>query len=1136
MIGMKRVLMWLPVVLLMLPRIAGGQVATTTVQDTIYSANGTPASGTVLVSWNAFTTAGGESVPAGTTSATIGAGGVLTMALTPNAGSTPMGSYYTVVLHLSDGTTSRQYWVVPVTVPGGGPARLAAIQNQVLPTSVAMQTVSKQYVDSAIAAAVAGAPTASSSPYVLKAGDTMTGPLVLPADPVSPEQAADKNYVDENVAGIAAGLGGKVSLLPSATQVVTQPSGTQLEVNNLNGELYASQYVSGSSNNGIANALASAACAAGCTLQVEPTYGSSELVNIPSVPSGADVMDQRGGTIAETAVNPLAPLATFSSAASITAVETTSAPQLQTLRPGALGVGTAALSLTTKAPAGGSNQFPSDVEQPPYFKNTYSVLQLQGVYNTQGQHVQMGNEVYCYAVGDCLAGGQFIYSSGGYRDEGDEGAHPFDLTISEDTRVFEGSCASGCTAGSTSLTVTPTSSAGTQGDGRFLMDVNPSKVISTGNLVSGSKTILGIANFSGTSYAASVFLSTAQAATSQASNLSPGTVTLAIATSGAPSGFATSTAALPATSGVACVADVSGTPNFETANYTVVDGSHLQMTLNKVHGIAAVIAVGGLCGYGLEQKVDTTNGIRQVFPVVGSINATSLYYADATMPIVAYHGAGSTTGFLNVSLPVAAIARAGNVVTVTTASNLPFDVNGLTLTVNGVADSSYNGSFAVATTGPNTLTYASSGANSTSSGGTLTYLTGNYALYPMAEVLSVFDAASQQIDGTFTLAANTVPWASGDAVEEPHYYKQATSADVEQITQYVPRPIQYATAGKIYEGLAGAGLRGWDVANATPLTSYLGGGGTHTVPDDAYEATGAWSNDFEVDAGVNAIIRAHCNLNTCSRWDSNYKLFDLDGALSEDALVYYPQTSTAQWQLHGSSYTFSPAAFSAGAINVGTLNATTINGSPFGASGPSHAVGLVPDPGATAGATRFLREDGSWAAPTGVGGSSAGGSMAVQNANAVAITGGTIDGTPIGNTTRSTGKFTSGSFSGTLNSSGVPLVIGGAPGGLIVGNINQAGSPPTELENTGSVKISWNYQGGPGENDFFSNPGAGSGGGFAFYNISNSGSVTHIADLFASGVNIVAPLSAGGVAAVSCAAGTVSLTTLTVTNGIVTHC
>ncbi len=28
-------------------------------------------------------------------------------------------------------------------------------------------------------------------------------------------------------------------------------------------------------------------------------------------------------------------------------------------------------------------------------------------------------------------------------------------------------------------------------------------------------------------------------------------------------------------------------------------------------------AVGGLCGYGLEQTVDTSAGIRQLFPVVG---------------------------------------------------------------------------------------------------------------------------------------------------------------------------------------------------------------------------------------------------------------------------------------------------------------------------------------------------------------------------------------------------------------------------------------------------------------------------------------------------------------------------------------
>jgi hypothetical protein len=44
----------------------------------------------------------------------------------------------------------------------------------------------------------------------------------------------------------------------------------------------------------------------------------------------------------------------------------------------------------------------------------------------------------------------------------------------------------------------------------------------------------------------------------------------------------------------------------------------------------------------------------------------------------------------------------------------------------------------------------------------------------------------------------------------------------------------------------------------------------------------------------------------------------------------------------------------------------------FGGSGSSHAVGTVPDPGSTAGTTRYLREDGSWAIPPG----SAGGSVA----------------------------------------------------------------------------------------------------------------------------------------------------------------
>jgi hypothetical protein len=78
--------------------------------------------------------------------------------------------------------------------------------------------------------------------------------------------------------------------------------------------------------------------------------------------------------------------------------------------------------------------------------------------------------------------------------------------------------------------------------------------------------------------------------------------------------------------------------------------------------------------------------------------------------------------------------------------------------------------------------------------------------------------------------------------------------------------------------------------------------------------------------------------------------------------------------LRGTAYGFSPQAFTAGTINAGTINATTINGSVsaaqlsvFGASGSAHARGVVPDPGATAGAARYLREDGTWDVPSGSG-------------------------------------------------------------------------------------------------------------------------------------------------------------------------
>ena len=967
------------------------QVVTTEVTDTIYRADGTPAGGSVLVSWPAFTTPAGQAVAAGGTSVTLTAAGVLDVRLTPNAGASPIGTYYTAVYHLDDGQVNREYWVVPVSQ---SPVHISAIRSTVLPTSVAMQTVSKSYVDTAIAAAVAGHPLDSSNPYVLKSGDTMTGALTLAGDPTTPTHAASKNYVDTNITAVASGLSQKVAIFPSATQTVAQPVGTQLAVNRANGVAYASQFQDARGGNGIANALASPDCVAGCDLKAEENYASTELYTPSQWSDGTHIEDMRGGQRRDTFLNPenmLAPGAEAGQVINVTSTRDTAVMHTLTRTQAPSSIG---LEIDHNALAGGSNHFPQNIDTAlPYFKTNYVALQVRGSYNTQGQHVLVPNDTSCYGVGDCLIGAQFIHAFGGFRDNADEGAHPFDLQIREDPRVFTGSCASGCTTGSTSITIAASLFPGTQGDGRYLINTNPVKVLTTGAITGvGTAGLNASAAFSGTSFAVSTFFQTAVAIPSQVDNISPGTVTVAIATTGLPTGFSANTAAASPQSGVACVADptvvVNGIENFEMANYTIVDGTHLQLVLKRAHVARATVAIGGLCGYGLEQKIDTASGIRQVFPVIGSYSATGLYYAGGATPVVGV--TGSTSAFLNVSLAITSAVRSGNTVTLTTAGNLPVDVNGLTMTVAGMTDASYNGSFTVTTTAQNKLTYTQSGADSSSSGGTLSLMTGGYALYPEAEVLSVLNPSTKLVDGQMTLAANTVAWAANDPVEQPHYYQQKVSGDVELISQSVPRSTNYQQAGMQYEGNNGPGLHGWVVNNATPASFYYSNGGTHATPDAALLTKGPWKRMMVADAGEQSVFTIHCNLHGCGRWNSTYNLFELDSSVATDTISFAPATSSLSMNFRGAPYSFTPQGFTAGIVNATTVNATTLNGAisatqvpVFKASGVSHAQGAVPDPGATAGSTRFLREDGTWTVPPGTT-SGSGGTGSTLTPNALA--------------------------------------------------------------------------------------------------------------------------------------------------------
>ena len=207
--------------------------ALTSVVDTVYMADGTPAQGILVITWPAFVAGDGTGVAAGALDVTLGTNGALNAALVPNAGATPANVYYTVVYQLQPSEVRTEYWVVPAsspatlaqvrTTPGSGTAAqpvsmqyvnsaLAAKANNNavvhlagtetvtgtksfavppnVPTPVGTGDVTnKAYVDTAIATVGAGN-------YLPTAGGAMTGPLTLSGSPTAPLQAAAKQYVD----------------------------------------------------------------------------------------------------------------------------------------------------------------------------------------------------------------------------------------------------------------------------------------------------------------------------------------------------------------------------------------------------------------------------------------------------------------------------------------------------------------------------------------------------------------------------------------------------------------------------------------------------------------------------------------------------------------------------------------------------------------------------------------------------------------------------------------------------------------------------------------------------------------------------------------------------------------------------
>ncbi len=703
------------------------------------------------------------------------------------------------------------------------------------------------------------------------------------------------------------GVGGAVLLAPGAgvNQAVAQQAGTTLAVNNINNNFIASQYQTpaGTGNNGIANAAALNVGGTGETIVADPGYATTETVPtqnggfygvgnlnfaIPAWPNLTMLHDTRAGSVKDTySQNQLNTSRNaawqyyYNSTAPMTAGPSYSA-QAWIEQANFRGLG-------NQVTGNGVTVFKS------YDFNAAFVLNS----SEQGQKLNLSLQNTSTGAGDVQNLASFVKCSGGYAAVNDEGCSLGDQQVAENSNVFRGTVSTGG-ANVNTIQVTPTSGGGEQGNGRFLINVTQKtscaypacyignsgylpESVNTGSINGPIPPYAGIVGTTVTASwmglvcypiggggncpnSPSVDPSGGIPSTGP---VAPGTLTVTVVSQAPslPTAFATTTAGLPA-SGFACVAD---TQYFEIAPYTVIDGSHLSITFNKVHIANPVVGIGGACGKGLEvagvTAVTAVNGTyRQVLPVIGSPSTTQLMYwahnAQQSLPNIvldsANTGAYCATDTYNV------VSVVGTLVTLsdTISGNVNPYLSNQTVTINS-ANSTYNGSFPLTLTAayygglPNTPVYqytlgaTPSGTQPTTM--TAVYCNAGFNLYPMAEVAQVLNPSTHNVDGYFQFAGgDPTTWTAGDSVEEPHYFSEYNYVGAQKaVAQFLPRPglSNFSLDGDVYSGRLGGAYYGFNIQNGAPAAAYQFYGGAMGAPFSAYNVGGLWTNGITFDSG-----------------------------------------------------------------------------------------------------------------------------------------------------------------------------------------------------------------------------------------------------------------------------------------------
>jgi len=529
------------------------------------------------------------------------------------------------------------------------------------------------------------------------------------------------------------------------------------------------------------------------------------------------------------------------------------------------------------------------------------------VFNSRG--IAQAKNLWCFkhATGDTACGDYvYGYTDGGSTAQSDEGFTVDTREGGEARTYFHGTAGQGATAGTTQLPVVFTSGQDATTDGAFLLDI--SKGIVSGR-ISGQDTIV-----EGTSvHALPVTLSAASRVEPSTGIGIIRTPLPVVAIANVPESIELEVKLTHGSfkPGVACLAGgwypeqvtvtAAGSANGDTQKVTIIH-KNPNPTAETDQNNPSSLWQGGPCGSYLSLDRNLArDGFRTSYPVVGATDSSHIAYAWNVNGVVRQNK-------IQIYLPPTSLKkleRKDGVVTASfAAANSPYIYNQApSAVIAGATDPSFNGAVTspVYKNGQNiSLSWKQAGPDSTAASATIDLPDESYGfhLYPGAEILA------PRVSGKVQLEPNTVNWAAGDVIENPHnpsFQMRFRMNLVEQHT--LPSGVDSHAE---WWGFIGAGISAnfrparW--INNNPCNMYVGCGGTlapiiWTIHHGPY---GVLQRVDSAPMNGGALFNIGCDLLGCDH-PAPYSLFEMQNG----RILYDPATSTV-----------STAAFSAVKLNA----------------------------------------------------------------------------------------------------------------------------------------------------------------------------------------------------------------------------